>query len=363
MGHTLCTFNVNNLYVRYRFGEKFPGDRSQQASHVAPEGWGFLPLNTEGTVKIFNAEQREMAALAIRRGKERSNKLEKPKKPLKPVKPENYPDILCLQEVESLIALREFNRVHLEGVYPYAVLLDGRDLRHIDVAVLSKLPITSVRTHIDDPDPKEKGKAAYIFSRDCLEVDIQLTKAGKTLTLFVNHLKSKFAETDADRKSGDAKRERQADEVKKIVNARFPDLGKGLYAIVGDLNDEPRSKPLAPLMKNTPFVNAVERIVDENERWTHWYRGENQVSQMDFLLLSPELDKATKNEMPVIERRGIGFDRVLANKKGTGPKLTKLHKIDDDPNPVEIDFQFSRFTGVTPSVYASDHCPIFLEIP
>jgi hypothetical protein len=25
---TLCTFNANNLFVRYRFGQTFPGDMS-----------------------------------------------------------------------------------------------------------------------------------------------------------------------------------------------------------------------------------------------------------------------------------------------------------------------------------------------
>ena len=43
------------------------------------------------------------------------------------------PDVLCLQKVDSLIALREFNERFLDNAYRYAVVLDSRDLRQIDV--------------------------------------------------------------------------------------------------------------------------------------------------------------------------------------------------------------------------------------
>jgi hypothetical protein len=29
---TLCTFNANNLFVRYRFGQTFPGDMSGKSA-------------------------------------------------------------------------------------------------------------------------------------------------------------------------------------------------------------------------------------------------------------------------------------------------------------------------------------------
>lgn len=347
MAHTLCTFNANNLFARYRFGEVFPGDRTRKSA--AEAGWAYLPMNTEGTIELFNEIQRELSARSICRGKSSP-------------KAADFPDILCLQEVESLLALRKFNQDYLQGVYPYAVLLDGRDLRQIDVAVLSKLPITRVRTHIDDPDPKATKDSPYLFSRDCLEVDIELNKSGKTLTLFVNHLKSKFAETAAQTKSGNAKRERQAKAVLDIVKSRFPNLNKGLYTVLGDLNDEPESAPMKSLVKNSPLINALDRISKQEERWTHWYRSENSVGQLDYILLSPELDKATKSVQPHIERGGISFARYL--KSGdVGPQYTWFKRKDDDPKPIQVPFQFKRFKGVTPQDYASDHCPVFLEIP
>lgn len=38
------------------------------------------------------------------------------------------PDVLCLQKVDSLIALREFNERFLDNAYRYAVVLDSRGL-------------------------------------------------------------------------------------------------------------------------------------------------------------------------------------------------------------------------------------------
>lgn len=347
MSHTICTFNVNNLYARYRFGQTFPGDMAGK-SRVENAGFGYLPQYSNSEFELFNQSQRELAGLAISDDKK------------------SYPDVVCLQEVESLLALRRFNEEFLDGKYEYALLVDSRDFRQIDVGVLSRLEIRGVRSHVDDRLPKSDiDKERYVFSRDCLEVDIALTKSGsKVLTLFINHLKSKLAFSPAERARADARRERQSQAVKEIVHSRFPgtEFGKGLFAVVGDLNDEPESEPVHPLVAQAGLVDALARIPKREERWTHWYRSENSVSQIDHLLLSPALDAATTGDRPRIERRGIGFSRYLSDEK-PGPKLTHFHRVDNDPHPVDVDFRFARFGGVTPADAASDHCPVFFEVP
>src|SRR5512145_1449684 len=119
---------------------------------------------------------------------------------------------------------------------------------------------------------------------------------------------------------------------------------------------------MKPLTEDAELQNALERIPDERERWTHWYRSENDVSQLDYLLLSPGLAAATAGTIPRIERRGISFSRILTD-GGTGPRETDLHHIDGDPNPTRISFRFPRFPEITPTSYASDHCPVFFELP
>jgi len=349
MAHTLCTFNVNNLFVRYRFGQKFPGDMGSKSLTPDP-AFGYLPVYDPDLFQIFNEKQRKLAVRALTNDGQ------------------SFPDIICLQEVESLIALRKFNEDKnlLNKRYRYALLIDSRDFRQIDVAILSKLPILSVRSNMEELDPvTPDGKKKFLFSRDCLEVVIALNKSGsRTLTLFINHLKSKFAMTPAERQEGDELRERQVRKVLEIVHRRFPDtkFDTELSPAVGDLNDEPLSKPVQPLVSGSGLVDPLKRIPKQEDRWTHWFRSANNVSQLDYLLLSPALAAATAGKIPRIERRGISFSHILSDLK-PGPKRSRFERKDNDPNPIPIDFRFERFPEVNNEDYASDHCPVFLEIP
>ena len=346
MPHTICTFNVNNLFVRYRFGQAFPGDMSgkSQVDAALAATFGFLPMNQPGGYDIFAPEMRALAAQAIRRG---GTKL---------------PDVICFQEVESLLALRAFNAQHLKKAYKYAMLVDSHDLRQIDVAVLSNLEILGVRSHVDDVLPGTKSK---LFSRDCLEITLALNRSGsQRVTLLVNHLKSRLARTPAERAGADARRQRQAEGIVKILQERFPGTAYGSehFAVVGDLNDAPASPPIRPLIAGSGLVSALDRIPLPADRWTHYWRGGGSVSQLDHVLLSPALDRDTAGAIPQIERRGVGFANVLADGK-PGPRQIRVEKVEDDPAPERIDFRFTRFPEVTSELAASDHCPIFFEVP
>ena len=340
----LCTFNVNNLFVRYKFGQTFPGDMSKK-SGIAGRDFGYLPLYQKGAFEIFNAEQRKLAALAITRGGT------------------VMPDVLCVQEVESLIALREFNERFLKSVYPYAVVLDSRDLRQIDVGVLSKYPIDEIATHVDD-----QLDGDYIFSRDCLEVRV-LAKKNTPVTFFVNHFKSKLAlgkdeeALSKERARSNARRKLQAQTVARLVKNRFPGelFDSAYFAVLGDLNDTPTAGELASIARRAGLVDALALLVPA-ERWTHYWKAKNSVSQLDHVLLSPALAAKLKKNGVAIERRGIGY-RALSSKTdgGTLPKEVRVEAIDEDPNPEVTDFQFKRFAEVSSSNVASDHCAIFLD--
>ena len=334
MPTTICTFNANNLFVRYRFGSTFPGDMSGK-SEVEAAGFGYLPMNNDANYDIFSPKQRELAARALSRDGQ------------------GLPDIICLQEIESLLALRAFNDKYLDPSYPYALLIDSHDPRQIDVGILSRHEIVSVRSHVDEPG---EGDDPWLFSRDCVEIELALP-SNRRLTLFVNHLKSKFAMSPQERQRADQRRTLQAARVKEIVRARFPGakFNSELFAVVGDFNDEIESGPLDELVKNAGLTNALERL-PTLQRWTYWYRSANSASQIDYLLVSPQLGELVQNVF--VERRGLSFARYLQD-GSLGPKKTHLITADDGPQ-TDIGFQFERFEGVTPETYASDHCPVFL---
>lgn len=348
---TLGFFNANNLFMRYKFGRMFPGDMSRK-SFVANERFGFLPAYTKGMFEPYRPEQVDLCAKALK-GKN------------------GLPDILCLCEVESLLALRVFNEDFLGSHYSQALLIDSYDFRQIDVAILTTREISRVRSHVDDLDDNKKDR---VFSRDCLEVVLDLNKSGsKTFSLFINHLKSKFVDTRnktpaqiaAEAKRSAEKRERQAKAVRTIIRERFPGnaFGAGHFAVVGDMNAAPDEPALAPLMKSAGLHNVVDDLPAE-EQWTYWWKAKNRASQIDYMLLSPKLANAVsaKGVLPEIERRGISYRSV--NSAGeTLPKATKILRDEGAADGLAVDFQFKRFADVTEKLAASDHCPLSIELP
>jgi len=332
---TICTFNVENLFARYKvFGYK-PGDKFKRnvltPEQLQKEG-GFLPgrIAPKGSFQVFDKEQwRSLTAKALKGNTE------------------NYPDIACLEEIESLEVLRKFNSDYLGGVYSYMVLIDSHDPRLIDVGILSKYKIVDVKTYIDER--YKDGRSDYLFSRDCLEITFDIK--GKSLTVFANHLKSKYGE-GPQRKRADLRREVQAKKVAELVRERFKgsDFFKKSFVVVGDFNDTPDSEFLKPLIGDLDLENVIDRITDKKERWTHWWDSENVVSQIDYILLSPKLAKDSPGE-PYIERRGIN-----AKKKYSYLALP------DGKKGEKIDFQFKRFSEATDKIEASDHCPVFFEL-
>jgi endonuclease/exonuclease/phosphatase family metal-dependent hydrolase len=331
-------------------GRKYPGDISGK-SYFADTKWGFVPPYQSKSFVVFRPEQTALSADTLSY--------------------DGLPDILCVCEVENLLALRLFNEKFLGRHYSYALLVDSRDFRQIDVGILSTKEILSARSHIDDKNSKGK----YIFSRDCLEVEVGLNKSGsKRLTLFINHLKSKFvdkrgktqAQIAAATKNANDRRKAQATEVKKIVQARFPGSAfkKERFIVLGDFNDQPDSPAVKPLVKDVGLHDAISSL-PADERWTYWWKSKNRASQIDYLLLSPAIakDVNAKNILPRIERGGIAIKGFLQD-GSISPATTRIFCVDNDPNPLRVDFNFPRFSAVIDDGrFASDHCPIFLEVP
>jgi endonuclease/exonuclease/phosphatase family metal-dependent hydrolase len=253
-------------------------------------------------------------------------------------------DVLALQEVENLDVLKRFRSQYLGGrnAYPYALSIDGNDPRLIDVAVLSKHPLVHVRSH-----QERRTRDSYVFSRDCLEVDVLI--GDRTLTLFVNHLKSMLDQRDPKngRRNTRARRVLQAREVRRIVTARFgTDAGRHPFVILGDLNDyleadESGTTGIRELVRWRQVEDVGARL-PAAERWTHYFPGDRRrqalegYHQLDYVLVSRSLAERTR-ALPEIVRMGL----PTGARRYTGP----------------------RFRGVGESIpKASDHCPVVFQL-
>lgn len=154
-------------------------------------------------------------------------------------------DVLAVQEVEDIEALRDFAYFYLGGLYRHAVLIEGNDPRFIDVGVLSKknFPIGAVTSWQHTLHPSEPGKR--VFSRDLLQVEIlNQSRSKRLLTLFNTHLKSHYVPPDQDpvseSREANEQRMRQAEIAAEIIEAQTrPD---SRYVVVGDMNDPPESE-------------------------------------------------------------------------------------------------------------------------
>jgi endonuclease/exonuclease/phosphatase family metal-dependent hydrolase len=311
----LATFNCNNLFQRFKFGS------GVDQSHVINEGWLANMLD----VQLFNETEKALTAAAIM---------------------ETKADIIALQEVESMNTLRLFRDRYLGGRqnFPHGILISGNDPRLINVAVLSKYPIRSIETHVDEWDEEFQRP---LFKRDCLECDIDISSSNK-IRIFVNHFKSMYDRNEPcnGRSKSMKERSRQAQRVKELVLKRFPG-GDGMYAILGDFNDyletdSQRISAINDLVKWHKVVNVIERL-PLGERWTIYFEGNKQCGQgptyrqLDFILLSKSLAENNQSAIPTIIRKGIQKTATLYK----GPR-------------------FEGIGDVTPR--ASDHCPVVIEL-
>lgn len=239
-------------------------------------------------------------------------------------------DIACIVEADNRLGLKSFDANLLHYRYPYEMLLDGNDLRGIDVGIYSKFPLGGVWTHMFDRGSNNKS----IFSRDCPEYEIILPNDERVYVL-CNHLKSKGYGSQA---ANDARRKKQARAIADILSDY--DLGVDNVVVAGDLNDVPGSDPLSPLLgiSNLYDVLELEFGNDSSKRWTYHY---NDFEQIDYLLVSKPLKDRFKTAR--VERRG----------------MYNLKNLTEGEPAIETEEQFDTVTNWTNA--ASDHGAVWAD--
>jgi endonuclease/exonuclease/phosphatase family metal-dependent hydrolase len=231
----------------------------------------------------------------------------------RPVKPERsrnkvreiiralHADVLGLQEVGGASALEELRAsLKKEGLeYPHAELVIGADT-NIQVAVLSRFPITARHSHSEDGFLL--GGRRHRLARGIAEVDIQIGP-NYSLTLFVAHLKSRRPAAEADEEEI---REQEAVVLREKIDARLRESPEMNLVVVGDLNDAKDSRTIRAIIgkgksmlvdtrpserngDHPPVANR--RGTWRNITWTHFYAKEDTYSRFDYILLSRGIER------------------------------------------------------------------------
>ncbi len=366
MALRLGSFNIENLMTRFDFTGFRNQLRKDRVLHL------FDVRNQQDYERLEAArvvastdDTRQLSALAIA---------------------DTAADILCLQEVDSMEALKAFEYGYLFRMvgsgYRHKYLVEGNDSRGIDVGVMmrdethdgEKIEIVDIRSHAaltyDDLELFTPQLAATakpddrIFKRDCLELELKI--GGRPLALYVVHLKSMSNGRDGvdGRSYSMPVREAETKAIRHIVEARF---GKGEtadknFVICGDMNDyQERIDVIGERRQGYRFAHSgklqsaldvfsadgfAENVMLRREpldRWTLYHaRGpeEQHLCQLDYLWLSPALARRNAGKTPDIIRSGQPFRT---------------------PFPPGQDVErYPRIGWDRPK--ASDHCPIVMEL-
>lgn len=187
-------------------------------------------------------------------------------------------DVVTLQEMENRAGLDELADRYLEpGRYPYRLLVEGNDGRGIDVAILSRYPISRYASHAGDRFPVPGRSAPGRFSRDFLHARLDL--GGIPLTVFTTHLKA------GRRPQDEALRLAQARRIRGILAEQERAEPGVPYVVTGDLNDGPDTPAVREILGAGPAA-----LVDPFAEGTRTHPTDGPpLHRYDYILASPSL--------------------------------------------------------------------------
>ncbi len=341
MDLTIGTFNLNNLFDRFNFATDLGSLPARDRRVRTTYQWTFVGGGTDSNDPPPQLDEQMSSTPIVRIQRNANGALlrAKPEPAVRAIADRIAAmnvQVLAVQEVENLDALRRFNRDTLgqtrAGAYEYEVLIEGNDPRFIDVAVLSRLPVANVTSHRHEVHPEND---LPIFGRDLLQLDVlSPTRSRRLVTVFVNHLKSNFIrwndpDPDQARRNNRTRRRRQAETVARVVDGRTRRGGR--FVVMGDMNDDPDSELLEPMIARLGLVDGLAEVVENRppppsrnpedtppgSRWTHRFRrsnGPDTFALLDQIWLSPRLEGNLAGA--VIDRRvawnassrGVGSD-------------------------------------------------------
>lgn len=205
------------------------------------------------------------------------------------------PDVIALQEVESLQALLWWRDEFLKDMgYDHVVSLDSGDGRGIENSVLSRYPLSDPKVWPDaplggtHPNKSEFRGQPIEFRRSPLRVTVTVPAASEgakpyVLTLFVVHQKS----------GGDNGywREREAAKTVELAKELLTQDPNYNIVILGDMNCEAAQNPFRYYLDGG-FIDAFADRVRRQSKWVTHESGR----AIDHILLSPAAAKELVRE-------------------------------------------------------------------
>jgi endonuclease/exonuclease/phosphatase family metal-dependent hydrolase len=218
-------------------------------------------------------------------------------------------DVLVVQEIGGEAYLEELRHdLRREGLdYAYGEVLVGADTVRC-VGVLSRRPFLGVTRHTD-LTTRATGQREPV-KRGALEV--RVTFAGRPLTLWCLHLKSRLTDLTDDPQAA-RQRGEEAEAVRDRILQVYPDPAKAWFLTLGDFNDGRGSRTLKALQARgqTAIAAEVPAADTRGEVWTHYYARDEVYTRLDHVLASPGL--AAAKGVTLAARIADGPDTAVAS--------------------------------------------------
>lgn len=192
-------------------------------------------------------------------------------------------DVVALEEVENRDYLQRFVDVFLPTMgYSEVELIEGNDMRGIDVALLSRVPLGPVRSnrHLRFVGPDGVTRR---FQRDALAVTVE-PEGGQPLEIWVVHLKSKSGGAE----ESEPIRIAEAQEIRRMLDKRLVDDAEARILVAGDFNDTFDSTSLKTIVGAGPNAMWSAHLDLPNPNVITYNEGDFK-SMIDFILCTPAM--------------------------------------------------------------------------
>ncbi len=288
---TVMTFNVENLfdtvhdtgkqdqtYLPLELKKRHPSSHAKNCSIFEREDWKKECLELDWNEKTFEAKMKALGEVILSVHNESGKK---------------GPDILLLQEVENLRALNRLNTIVLKAAsYRTSVLIEGKDRRGIDVAVLSRFPISG-KSRLHWVNHSGASDALKQDTRGILQVDLEIAPK-KILTVYALHLPAPHHPTAARKQSIE------------YLNELLKSLPKGRMAIAGgDFNLPAQIPAEVELLSKNPDWLVSHVIGCKTCKGSIYYPPKKVWSFFDVLLFSKNLSQESGDGLFAVDAPSI----------------------------------------------------------
>jgi endonuclease/exonuclease/phosphatase family metal-dependent hydrolase len=264
-----------------------------------PNGPKDLMVATYNVENLFDAQDNPLTQDFTPQGKENwteqkvDQKVANLGRVLRAVNGNRGPDIIALTEVENRGVVERLRDKGLKGLgYEEVVVVDGKDARGINNAILSRYPLAEEPTLHDVHDPGSKTWGDKT-TRGILEATFKVR--GKLLTVFVNHWPSKGGGDKAE-----AQRVEVGQKLRHLVDETLKKDPDREVLMLGDFNADLGEAPLGKqgLDTHTDVDQAradSRAILDTTatqgapQMGTHYYHPDKSWSSLDHIMVSNTL--------------------------------------------------------------------------